>query len=277
MKKTIEKIAVIAHICITFIFVLLACLILFNALKIEYDAQGNAQVDSIVVVIIAVFAAVYVGLSAYLIYSAFTERNLLKEVLLYSDKGSLTKASASVIKNIAIEDAKALDGVHVKKVQIRPDEKLGFKMKVFVRVEKDNVSLALDTLRCMLEDSYVNILGLHFSAIDFRIDKMKSEYRPSVDVAEAKAKYINEKRMESKTAQQAEQQEEVSEQLTKQESSAPQQEVTQAIATVAEAPVGEKVDSIPTPSKKSSKKEKMYGEPDERPIADDIKVEIKDE
>lgn len=273
MKKTIEKIAVIAHICITFIFVLLTCLILFNALKLEYDAQGNVQVDSIVVVLIAVFAAVYVGLSVYLVYNAFTERNLLKEVLLYSDKGSLTKASANVIKNIAIEDAKTLEGVKVKKVQIRPDDKMGFKIKVFVRVEQDNVALALDTLRCLLEDSYVNILGLRFSAIDLRIDKMKSEYRPNTQVAEAKAKAINEKRIETKlTEAAAEHGEKPATAINEQDTT--DQTADQTIAAVAQ-PIAEKIEQIP--EKKRKKGEKMYGEPDERPISDDIKVEIKDE
>lgn len=207
MKKTVEKIAIIAHICITFLFVLLACLILFNALEMKFDENGRIVVDSIVIVILSVLAAVYVGLSAYLLYVTFSDRNIVHEVLLYSDKDNATKASSRVIKDIAVKNAKQLKEIQVRRIKIYPDEKFGFKLSITANIiNSNNVELTQEKLRRLLVANYRDELGLQFSAIDINISKNKSNYKPNVSLAEQEAKKVVEERKQEATKKIATQQ-----------------------------------------------------------------------
>lgn len=194
MKKTAEKVALVAQICISFIFALICLLVVTGVIKITEEwLKGN----SFVVVIMSVFAAAYLGLSVYMVYMHFAENAVLKNVLLYSDNESIVKATARVVKKTAVESGRLVEGVKVKGVQIRPDEKFGLKMRVVISIKADNAELCTDTLRAVLADSFKNILGLRFSAIDFKIVSMRSNYIPDVEKAKENAVAAEKERREA--------------------------------------------------------------------------------
>ena len=201
MRKTFEKIATIAHAAISFIFVLLTLLILFNVLPLEYVEQKVA-VDSIVLVLLAVLAVFYAGLTAYLVYCAFNQTQLLKYVELYRDSTATVMATSKTIKNMAVENAKRLGNVKVQKVRISSDGKYGLILKLWVSVKGSEVSLTLDTLRCMCEEAYSQVLGLRFSSIEFKVEKITGHYQSDVETAKKQAETLGAERNHARDANQ---------------------------------------------------------------------------
>ncbi|MCM1043027.1 MAG: hypothetical protein NC350_02320 [Corallococcus sp.] len=186
MRKTIEKVALIAYICVTCVFVLISLLSFFGIFGTE--ELLTSPLETVIVIVLAV---VYAGLTVYLVYANFSQRNALRYVMLYSDADSSASASIKVVKNIAAENSRLVDGIHIKKIRVSSDDKLGFKLKMFVETSTDSVYANLDTLRCLCRDSYANVLGLHFSVIDFQIDKMTGVYKPDIEKARLQAKVMS--------------------------------------------------------------------------------------
>ncbi len=304
MKKLAEKVALVAQICITFVFVLVCILYMAGTITPEATWQNN----TIVFVLVCVLAVIYIGLSAYMLYMHFSERMALKNILLYSDSESTTHSTSKVIKRIAADNSKLVEGVRVRKVQIRPDDKMGFKMRVTVEIKGENASFAIDKLRCLLADSFKNVLGLKFSTIDFRIKKMTTSYVPDVEKAEKQAAVLNAERtynkdcyeqpiVELETVTPAESPEETetdetdiekTEETTEapaeavaseaQEQSDEQTENGEVQEVTAEPVDDETASAVRGADKDEADNERrMYGTPEESPIAEDIVVEINDE
>ncbi len=202
MKKIAEKVALIAQICITFIFVLTNIFMLTGVIKINDAWLEN---NRFVVVIVIVMAAVYLGLSLYMVYMHFSENNALKNILLYSTHDNTVRAVGRVVRKTAKQSAKLVEGVKLKGVQIRPDDKLGFKMKAVIALKVDNAEFCTDKLRFVLADSFKNILGLKFSTIDFKIVNMQSAYAPDVQKAEQEALKLEEERLAAAKEEEAKQ------------------------------------------------------------------------
>ena len=141
-----------------------------------------------------VLFAVYVGLSAYMLYVNFSERENLKRVLLFSDAESATRTTTKVVHRIISACAKQTEGVAVKKTRIRPDDKQGFSINLKISVSSDNVAQVVDTFRCMLADSFKNTLGLTFNSINFEVVKLNTRYVASASKAEEQAEKLGEQR-----------------------------------------------------------------------------------
>lgn len=186
MRKIAEKVAIVAQICITLIFVLISILYITGVIGI---AQGN---NSVVIVLMCVLAGVYVALSAYILYMNFSERENIKDILLFCDNESATRTNIKVINNIVKGCTKEVEGVVVRKVRVRSDEKGGFVAIVSVKVSAENVAPAINKLRCLLADSFKNTLGLVFNTINFNIEKLNGKYAPNVKEAEKSAEKLQE-------------------------------------------------------------------------------------
>ena len=172
MRKIAEKVAIVAQICITLIFVLISILYITGVIGI---AQGN---NSVVIVLMCVLAGVYVALSAYILYMNFSERENIKDILLFCDNESATRTNIKVINNIVKGCTKEVEGVVVRKVRVRSDEKGGFVAIVSVKVSAENVAPAINKLRCLLAD--------------FNIEKLNGKYAPNVKEAEKSAEKLQE-------------------------------------------------------------------------------------
>ena len=61
MKKLAEKVAIVALICISFVFVLLAVLYATNVIP-QIEVENN----SVAIVVLSVLSVLFVGLSVYL-------------------------------------------------------------------------------------------------------------------------------------------------------------------------------------------------------------------
>lgn len=198
MRKLAEKVALVAQICITLIFAITA---LLNTANVFYNGDYNGVRNEPVVVdngvltsLIWVLFIAYIGLSAYMLYVNFSERENLKRVLLFCDSESATHTTTKVVHKIIAECAKQTEGISVKKTRVRPDEKQGFAINLKVKVSADNVSQVVDTFRCMLADSFKNTLGLTFNSINFEVVKLNTRYVANVKSAEEQAEKLGEQR-----------------------------------------------------------------------------------
>jgi len=190
MRKLAEKIAVIAQICITLIFALTAVLYMSNVIP-QNDNYAN---NGVFTILFAVLGAVYLLLSAYLIYVNFSDRENIKRVMLYCDSESATLTNTRVVKNIVRDCAKQVGGVSVKKAKIKTDENNGFVLYLKVNVTADTVSEPVDKLHCLLADSFSTVLGITFNSINFEVSKLRSGYVPSGKKAQEQADTIAEYR-----------------------------------------------------------------------------------
>ena len=201
MRKLAEKVVLVAQICITLVFAITALLNNTNLIYPEQDGNGvNNAADyavannGVLTTLIWVLFIAYSGLSAYMLYVNFSERENLKRVLLFCDSESATHTTTKVVHRIIADCAKQTDGITVKKTRVRPDEKQGFAINLKVKVSADNVSQAIDTFRCMLADSFKNTLGLTFNSINFEVVKLNTHYSTSIRKAEEQAEKLGEQR-----------------------------------------------------------------------------------
>lgn len=177
MRKIGEKVALVAQICVAVVFVIVAMLYVWGVIP-----QIELQDNTVVFVVMLVLVAVFVGTSAYLVYMNFSELQNLKRILLYADSKSATTTSIKVVNKIARSCADKIDGVHIKKTKIRADEKQGYVATFVVEVSAPSVTPSLEQLRCLIEDSFKDTLGLTFNTITFEVAKLA---QPKTDVKKA--------------------------------------------------------------------------------------------
>lgn len=189
MRKITEKVAIIAQICITLVFVITTMLSVTNVIPWNDD-----NTNSVLITLLLIMAIIYGLLSAYIIYVNFAERENIRQILLFCDSESATRANAKVIRNIVRSCAKKVGGVRVKKIKMRLDETHGIVVTLKVDVSTHNVSQSIDKLRCLIADAFKNTLGLSFNSINFEIRRLKSRYKPDVEKAEKLAKTLTQQR-----------------------------------------------------------------------------------
>ena len=203
MKKIAEKVVLIALISIAFIFMLTSVLYVANVIP-----QQEVSNNSVAVILLAVLAAAYLGLAAFLVYVNFSERLNIKRILLFYDAESATRASSKVVDNIVNGCAKQVSDIKVRKTKIRVDEKLGLIATVHVEVAAETVNEAVNKLRSLLVESFANTLGLKFNAINFEIDKLKEKFVPDTkpvsheeEAVEAEAVEVQSEQMQAANEQ----------------------------------------------------------------------------
>lgn len=180
MKKIAEKVAIVAQICITLVFVLTTVLYMSNAIP----QQENWNENGVLNILMIILAVAYLAISAYILYVNFSENANLKRILLFCDSDSATHATVKVINKIVKGCAKEVDGVKVKKIKIRSDEKAGFIATLSIEVTSENVAENVNRLRTLVSKSFYETLGLKFNTVNFNIEKLHGHYVPSNKVVE---------------------------------------------------------------------------------------------
>lgn len=177
MKKIAEKVVLVAQICITLVFVLTTILHMTGVLAYT-NASGTAD-NSVTLILMIVLAVVYVALSAYMLYVNFAERESLKRILLFADCDSSTRTNIKVLNNVVRGCENQVDGITVRKLRVRTDEKGGLVAIFNVKVSAENIAKSVNDLRELLVESFRETFGLTFNAINFEIDKLNGKYQPA--------------------------------------------------------------------------------------------------
>lgn len=194
MRKLAEKIAIVAQICITLVFAIITVLSLSNAYYGNADENVNVNGNSVLTALVFALVIAYLGLSAYILYVNFSEKENVRRVLLFCDSESATHTTTKVVHKIVRNCARQTRGITVKKTRIRPDEKQGLALNLKINVVSDNVSQEVDTFRCLLADSFANTLGLNFNSINFEVSKLTTNYAPNNDKADEMAEKLGDQR-----------------------------------------------------------------------------------
>ena len=180
MKKIVEKVVLVALICITFVFALTTALYITNVIP-----QEKVENNSVAIILLSVLAIMYVGLAIYLVYVNFSERVNVKQILLYHNADSATSASSKVVNNIVKGCAKKVSKVKVRKTTLRVDDKQGVIATVHVVVAAECVTESIPYLHQLLMHNFEETLGVKFSAINFVIDKFVNKFVPNSTTASA--------------------------------------------------------------------------------------------
>lgn len=191
MKKDrkLQKVLAITFFVLSFIFLLLDLLFIFNGSFTIEDMQ-NRIVRVIVIVLAVLFFIVGIGM----ILEAFWNKEALSSIVLYSDRASSVKVTNSVIKNIVKKNAELIEGVKTRGETLYLDENGGVRMTVNVTVKNNDVDYAVDRLRCLLFDAFYEILGVEFTKIDFRVTALQPKYVPDMKKVDREAEDMKEKR-----------------------------------------------------------------------------------
>ncbi len=184
MKKIFERVAIATQVTIAFVFVLTAILYMTGAIQ----QIGNALDNGFVAVLMIVLAVVFALLSAYIVYINFSQTENLKRILLSTNPESTTETSAKIVHKIVRGCAKEVEGIQVKKIRVRTNEKRALMATITVNVSTPKFAYQLEQLRLMLADNFLHTLGLKFAIIDFEIKKFKIDYKPNAEKAKETAK-----------------------------------------------------------------------------------------
>ena len=175
MKNVFSRVALVAQISVSLVFVVWAVLTTFGVVASPYGEGGATA-------LLVAVAVLFFGLSAYLLYAAFFLKQSSQDVLLYSNAESSTKSTQKVVKEVVRRNANAVGKLKLKSVKIFPDDKLGFRLLVSVKLRSGDAT-SLDALRLLCEESFAETLGVKFTSIDFKICDMKGVRVPDVDRA----------------------------------------------------------------------------------------------
>jgi len=172
MKKTIEKIVTIALMLISLLFVITTLVVQFRP---EYAADMSG---SYVQVLLVVFAAMFAVLTAINIAGAFADSEKINNVLLFKSRESATKATITVVNKTAKQAVKQIEGATLKKVYLFVDENNDVKMRIDLKIASATVEDVIIKVRAAVATTFEEVLGLNFASIDFKLVKVKNEYKP---------------------------------------------------------------------------------------------------
>lgn len=187
MKKLAEKIALVAELCIASVFILTTMFCVTDIVP----QQGEWQHNGVTLALMITLSVIFVGLSVYLLYLNFSDRESLKKILLFCDSESATHTNVKAVKKLVDGCAKQVNGVSVKKLRVHSDEKCGLTAVVTVRVNAENVADRINKLRCLLTESFKDTLGLLFNTINFYVERICGKYNHNLQKAEEGAEILS--------------------------------------------------------------------------------------
>lgn len=173
MKKIFDKVITITLGVISLFFVILMLITAFGGLE---TADFDNEIVKALLITLGIIFAVLTGLNVWV---AFQDNEKLSSILLFKDKESATKATVGVVKKTARRVTKKIEEARIGKIQIFADENGNARLKVDVKLATDATMDTVTKLRAILIDTFKNIFGIEFAAIDFRVVKSKNAYEPA--------------------------------------------------------------------------------------------------
>lgn len=173
MKKIFDKVITVTLGVISLFFVILMLITAFGGLE---TADFDNEIVKALLITLGIIFAVLTGLNVWV---AFQDNEKLSSILLFKDKESATKATVGVVKKTARRVTKKIEEAKIGKIQIFADENGNARLKVDVKLATDATMDTVTKLRAILIDTFKNIFGIEFAAIDFRVVKSKNAYEPA--------------------------------------------------------------------------------------------------
>lgn len=180
MKKNMMRIFATAGAVVALVFVIVLLVTVFGGIEMtEFD---NSLVKGLFVTLGAIFAL----LTALTLAMLFINDELVKEIVLRSDKDGGTRTTVGVVKNITKKTVALVEGVKCTKCAIVVNE-YGVRLKITVSVKERDVREVENYLRALLEDAFMGALHFRFYSIEIKVKKLKPKHVVEAQEIMAKA------------------------------------------------------------------------------------------
>ncbi|MDE5601046.1 MAG: hypothetical protein K2J16_00950 [Clostridia bacterium] len=220
MKKNLEKIFASASIVVAVILIMILLITAFGGIKVEEFKSDLVRG------LFITLAILYIVLSGLALTLMFIRSDVVKDVVVKSEKGGAVRVSTKVINKSVKQACLQLEGVKCKKVAIVQDD-YGTHLKVNIKVMDENTMRLEAYLRALLEEIFLSEFGFRFMSIETKImvktPKTKEDMDKLAAVASEKAEAIIAER-EKEMAEEATEATENVEEFESAEESAPQNE-----------------------------------------------------
>lgn len=205
MKKNITRIFATASVVVALVFIIVLLVTAFGGITSEeYD---NALVRGLFIAM----GVVYLCLAGVTLALLFINDELVKEIVVRSDKEGGTRTTVGVIKKLTkdaimkSEDTR-IEGVKCNKCVVVVNE-YGVRLKVTVSIKDRDLKEIEGLLRALLEDKFLGALDFRFHSIEIKVKKLQPKYK--VDAEKIKAEVAERERIESESANESAEAEEV--------------------------------------------------------------------
>ncbi|MBO4554260.1 MAG: hypothetical protein J5713_00625 [Clostridia bacterium] len=178
MKKSFEKIFVLASVVVAIILIMVLVVTAFGGIKQE-DFDNN-----LVRGLLFTLAILYLVLSVVAVVLVFINSDVIKEVTLRSEQGGSVKVSVHVIAKYVKNACAEVEGVKCKKVTLVSDE-YGVRLKADVKVVDKDVIEVETYLRTLLEDMFLNEFNFKFNSIEFKVTALVPKYKADKEEIDA--------------------------------------------------------------------------------------------
>ncbi len=193
-NNNLQKFLTASFIVLSFLFVLLFLLLVFNKSIGEsfvQDVQGNKLIHVIVISMAVLYFANALGL----IKLAFIDREKIDAITIINSTSSATKVEKKTVYDIVKHNTKFVEGVSVKGINIKMTDKNTYKLEVSIKVQGvEHVDHVIECFRHVLFNAFSEILGIEFASIDFKVEVRKPKYTPDMETIESEMDSLEKKR-----------------------------------------------------------------------------------
>ncbi|MDE6060953.1 MAG: hypothetical protein K2G31_05755 [Clostridia bacterium] len=204
MKKNLEKVFASASMVVAVILIMILLITAFGGIKVEEFKSDLVRG------LFITLAILYIVLSGLALALMFIRSDVVKDVVVKSEKGGAVRVSTKVINKSVKQACLQLEGVKCKKVALVQDD-YGTHLKVNIKVMDENTMKIEAYLRALLEEIFLSEFGFRFMSIETKImvktPKTKEDMDKLAAVASEKAEAIiaeREKELEEQAAENAE-------------------------------------------------------------------------
>ena len=202
MKKLVIKFVQIAQIIFSAIFVIMLMLTVTGAIPVNV-MDNRVVCDSYLKILLFIFAVLYAIMSIYIAINVFVNSSKIRYVRLSSDTETISYVNSNIIRKIAKKVSKSVAGLKVSKVVVFSTDENNISLNILVNVNTNDIMATLEKFRLLVIEAFDELLGIRFSSINFKTEKLKTSYTPDFE----KIQDAYDKRMEEIARKKAEKEE----------------------------------------------------------------------
>lgn len=171
MKKNLEKIFTSASIVVAVILIMVLLVTAFGGIKAD---EFNSELVRGLLITLAIL---YVLLAVAALTLMFINSDVVKEVVVRTEKGGSVRVSSNVITKIVKKACLGMEGVKCKKVVLVQDD-YGVRLKTNIKIVDKDVIEVETYLRLLLEDMFLGEFGFKFASIEIKVMVLTPKYKP---------------------------------------------------------------------------------------------------
>lgn len=169
MKKGLIRLFATATVVVALLFVIVLLVTVFGGIT------SNDFDNSLVKGLFVALGCVFVAFSVTTLVMLFINEELVKEIVLRTDKDGATRTTVGVIKKIAKKTSSVIPGVKCVKCAVVENE-FGVRLKITVKVKGKNVDDVDAALRTLLDEAFMGALSFRFYSIEIKVKKLTPAY-----------------------------------------------------------------------------------------------------